>query len=74
VRQALDLCRETGDRYFSADMLDDLGSAYHADGKLDEAKDAWRQALTTFNDLGLPSSHRNRPRLCVQWGQSSADG
>ena len=53
LRQAADVCRTTGDRYHLADMLDDLGDAHLASGNRESARDCWRQALATFEDLGL---------------------
>jgi tetratricopeptide (TPR) repeat protein len=66
LRQAADVCRTTGDRYHLADMLDDLGDAHLAAGNRESARDCWRQALATFEDLGLqPRAAQARAKLAA---------
>jgi DNA-binding SARP family transcriptional activator/transcriptional regulator with XRE-family HTH domain len=49
--QAVTACRGAGYLYHHADMLDDLGDAYHAAGDLSAARDSWLQALDIFENL-----------------------
>jgi tetratricopeptide (TPR) repeat protein len=66
LRQAMDACRETGFRFYYADMLDDLGDAYHAANDLLAARDSWRLALAIFEELRHPRASQSRGKLITR--------
>jgi DNA-binding SARP family transcriptional activator len=51
------------DRYGEAGTLTRLGDTYHASGDIPAAKDAWRRALTIFDQLGEREADQVRERL-----------
>jgi tetratricopeptide (TPR) repeat protein len=61
--RTLDLVRDTGDRYNEAYTLSHLGDTHHAAGAPAIARDAWRQALDIFTDLGHPDAVSVRAKL-----------
>jgi DNA-binding SARP family transcriptional activator len=62
-RQALELYREFGDRYYEAGTLHALGDARLAAGDPASAADAWRNAVTILDELGLPEAGTLRAKL-----------
>ena len=63
LAEAALICAETGDRYYHADIIDDLGDAYQAAGDLAAAHESWRQALAAFEDLQDPRASECRAKL-----------
>ena len=63
-RRALALCRESGARYVEAVITTHLGDVYHAAGEPSQARDAWQQALSIFEELGDPGADKVRAKLC----------
>ena len=63
-RQALDMCRDTGDAYYEAEFLEHVAETYLALHQSDEARDAWNQALGLYvNQHRL--AHAERIRQCL---------
>jgi tetratricopeptide (TPR) repeat protein len=62
-RQSLAACRENRDRFEEATSLDKLGQTLSAAGLPGEARQAWREALEIFDELGAPQSAEIRRRL-----------
>jgi tetratricopeptide (TPR) repeat protein len=60
---ALGLCRDYGDRATEGEILTHLGDARHAAGELPQARQAWQQALATYNDIRHPGSEQVRAKL-----------
>jgi tetratricopeptide (TPR) repeat protein len=60
---ALALCRDYGDRATEAEILTHLGDARHAAGELPQARQAWQQALATYNDMHHPGGEQVRAKL-----------
>jgi len=60
---ALNLYQELGDRYYEARTLMHLGDAARAADSLDKTCDAWRQALTIFDELHHPDAEQIRDKL-----------
>jgi tetratricopeptide (TPR) repeat protein len=50
-QRAISLHREAGDRFNEAESLTHLGETCQAAGGLTQAREAWKQALTIFDDL-----------------------
>jgi tetratricopeptide (TPR) repeat protein len=63
LAEAALICAETGDRFYYADIIDDLGDAYQAAGNLPAAHESWRQALAEFEDLQHPRAKQSRAKL-----------
>jgi tetratricopeptide (TPR) repeat protein len=63
LAEAALICAETGDRFYYADIIDDLGDAYQAAGNLAAAHESWRQALAEFEDLQHPRAKQSRAKL-----------
>jgi tetratricopeptide (TPR) repeat protein len=63
LEQAAVICAETGDRFYHAEIIDDLGDAYGAAGNLAAAHESWRQALAAFEDLQHPRAQQSRAKL-----------
>jgi tetratricopeptide (TPR) repeat protein len=61
--RALILYRETGDRFYEAETLTQLGDTRRAAGDLAQAREDWQQALAIFNDLQHPNADKVRVRL-----------
>jgi tetratricopeptide (TPR) repeat protein len=53
-REALDRCRDLGDRHVEAMILGHLGDAHRAAGAIDEARAAWQRAAGLLDELHLP--------------------
>ena len=62
-QQALQLYREFGDRYDEAQALDHLGDTSLMADEPESAATAWRDAVTIFDDLGLPEAADLRVKL-----------
>jgi tetratricopeptide (TPR) repeat protein/transcriptional regulator with XRE-family HTH domain len=60
---ALGLCRDHGDRYQEAETLTHVGDARHAAGQLPQARQAWQQALTIYEDMQHPDADIVRAKL-----------
>jgi tetratricopeptide (TPR) repeat protein len=60
---ALGLCRDYGDRATEGEILTHLGDAHHAAGELPQAREAWQQALATYDDIHHPGSEQVRAKL-----------
>jgi tetratricopeptide (TPR) repeat protein len=60
---ALGPCRERGDRYSEAEILTHIGDARYAAGELPQARQAWQQALTIYDDLPHPGADELRAKL-----------
>jgi tetratricopeptide (TPR) repeat protein len=54
-REALDLCRRTGDREGEAEALHNMGWVYRTLGEMKEAQDSYNEALPIFQALGKHS-------------------
>ncbi len=63
LAEAALICAETGDRFYYADIIDELGDAYQAAGNLPAAHESWRQALAEFEDLQHPRAKQSRAKL-----------
>jgi len=61
--RALDLYRESGDRYWIADTLTHLGDTYQACGQSPAATKAWQEALELLVELGHSHAADVRLRL-----------
>ncbi|MFC0526921.1 BTAD domain-containing putative transcriptional regulator [Phytohabitans kaempferiae] len=62
-QRALEMFRAAGDRSHEAGTLTRLGDAHHAAGKLEQARNAWRQALVLLEELDLPEADEVRGKL-----------
>jgi tetratricopeptide (TPR) repeat protein len=62
-QQALQLYREFGDRYYEAQTLVYLGDTSLAADRLESAVMFWQNAVTIFDDLGLPEAASQRAKL-----------
>ena len=60
---ALELFQELGHRYGQAETLGHLGDTYAAMGSPDLARDAWRRALETFEELKHADAEQVRAKL-----------
>jgi DNA-binding SARP family transcriptional activator/tetratricopeptide (TPR) repeat protein len=60
---ALELYRKLEHRYDQAATLVRVGDAHQAGGALPAARDAWRQAVTIFDELAHPDAEELRFRL-----------
>ena len=70
-QQSLVIRGEIGDRYGEANTLNHLGDTYHAAGSHDLARDAWRRALDSLDELGHPDARQVRGKLdCATPGAS----
>lgn len=65
-QQSLALWGVVADRYSEAECLSHLGDSHHAAGSHDLARDAWRRALDSLDELGHPDAGQVRGKLdCV---------
>ncbi|HEX2075668.1 MAG TPA: tetratricopeptide repeat protein, partial [Geodermatophilus sp.] len=62
-RNALDLFREQGDRYFEAETLIRLGDTYQAMGNSTAARTWWQLGLERCADVGHPDIEQVRAKL-----------
>jgi tetratricopeptide (TPR) repeat protein len=62
---ALTISRELGERLSEAKVLTNLGDAHAAADRSPAARQAWRQALTIFDNLRHPSADQVRAKLAV---------
>ncbi|WP_051967300.1 ATP-binding protein [Kitasatospora mediocidica] len=62
-QETVELARLVGDRYLLADAVDGLGEALLAAGREEQARDAWNEALTMFDDIGHARAAAVRERL-----------
>src|SRR5262249_4440139 len=62
-QHALDLYRDHGDRYEEAVTLIRLGDTHQRAGTPAAAREAWRPAMTTLDDLHHPDADKARTRL-----------
>jgi DNA-binding SARP family transcriptional activator/tetratricopeptide (TPR) repeat protein len=60
---ALGLCRDHGNRTTEAEILTHAGSAHHAACELTQAREAWRQALAIYDDIGHGDADKVRAKL-----------
>ena len=60
---ALGLCRDYGDRYTEAEILNHVGDARHAIGELPQARQAWQQALVIYDDIHHADAEKVRAKL-----------
>jgi tetratricopeptide (TPR) repeat protein/DNA-binding XRE family transcriptional regulator len=60
---AIDLYRRLGDRYLEADTLTHLGDTQHAASNTEGARDAWRAALATLDELAHSDAEDVRAKL-----------
>ncbi len=63
LEHALGLCRNYSDRYTEAEILTHLGDARHAAAELPQARQAWQQALTIYDDLQHHDAGKVRAKL-----------
>jgi tetratricopeptide (TPR) repeat protein len=61
--RAIDLYRRLGDRYLEADTLTHLGDTQHAASNTEGARDAWRAALATLDELAHSDAEDVRAKL-----------
>jgi tetratricopeptide (TPR) repeat protein len=61
--QSIAECRELGDRWGEAGALMHLGDAWRGAGDAGQARQAWQQALTVFDELSHPGAADLRARL-----------
>ncbi|ADD44127.1 AfsR/SARP family transcriptional regulator [Stackebrandtia nassauensis] len=64
-RTALDLLEDVEDRYFTTEVLTNLGDVYLSEDDRDAARRVWSQALTTLDELGHPYADKVRSRLAT---------
>ncbi|MET8088509.1 BTAD domain-containing putative transcriptional regulator [Micromonospora sp. NPDC005237] len=62
-QRAIDLYRDLGDRYYGSVTLTHLAERHRAAGRLDCARDAYRQALVVLQELAHPDGDRVRSEL-----------
>jgi tetratricopeptide (TPR) repeat protein len=62
-QQALNIFRESGDRFEEADALTHLGDTWHTAGEASQAWKVWEQALAILDDLRHPNADELRARL-----------
>jgi tetratricopeptide (TPR) repeat protein len=62
-RRSLALFRAAGDRFNEADVLNHLGDAYTATGRIDRAADTWQRALRILDELDHPTADEVRAKL-----------
>jgi tetratricopeptide (TPR) repeat protein len=60
---ALALCRDHGNRYTEAGILNHVGEARHLAGELPQARQAWQQALASYEDIHPANADRVRAKL-----------
>ncbi|MGH3752990.1 MAG: tetratricopeptide repeat protein [Pseudonocardiaceae bacterium] len=63
-QQAVTMLRELSDRHRAAQTLHYLGEALRGMGQLAEAREAWLEALSIFDDLGAPEA--TQVRVCLE--------
>jgi tetratricopeptide (TPR) repeat protein len=73
-RQALDIYRELGDRYYEADTLADLMGPLEAMGDIDAARSAGEDAVAILEELGHSEADRVRARVAGLAARTNMDG
>jgi tetratricopeptide (TPR) repeat protein len=70
-QDSLIIKRQLGDRRGEAEGLRDLGDALHALGRHDDARAAWQQALTIYEQLQIPEAAEIHARLTALPAQAA---
>ncbi|WP_258952087.1 tetratricopeptide repeat protein [Lentzea californiensis] len=71
-RSSVEAYRSCGDRYGLSVTMVSLGDVHLALGDTGEAREAWTEAMRTFEDLGQPDADAVRAELTALSGASSS--